>query len=134
MPKTGYTVQPGITIPSNAISISINGNGQVYALSPGNVTPQLLGQIQTTTFMNSSGLRAIEDSLFLETQASGSSDTGAPGTGLRGLIKQGWREGSNVNAVEEMTDLIKIEKVYEMLTKVIKTGDQMMDAVTHIKA
>jgi flagellar basal-body rod protein FlgG len=128
MPKTGYTIQPGITLPSNTLKVSINQAGEVYAeTSPGQET--LVGQIQLATFFNPSGLKAMGDSLFVKTNASGQPDTGTPGTNQRGFLKQAYREGSNVNAVEEMTDLIKIEKVYEMLTKAVKTGDAMMNAV-----
>lgn len=125
MPKTGYALQPGITLPSNTMKVSINQAGEVYAeTSPGQET--LVGQLQLATFFNPSGLKAIGDSLFVETKASGAADKGIPGTNRRGHLKQAYREGSNVNAVEEMTDLIKIEKVYEMLTKAVKTGDSMM--------
>ena len=128
MPKTGYTIQPGITLPSNTLKVSINQAGEVYAeTSPGQET--LVGQLQLATFFNPSGLKAMGDSLFVQTNASGQPDTGTPGTSQRGFLKQAYREGSNVNAVEEMTDLIKIEKVYEMLTKAVKTGDAMMNAV-----
>ena len=128
MPKTGYTIQPGITLPSNTLKVSINQAGEVYAeTSPGQET--LVGQLQLATFFNPSGLKAMGDSLFVQTEASGQPDTGTPGTNQRGFLKQAYREGSNVNAVEEMTDLIKIEKVYEMLTKAVKTGDAMMNAV-----
>jgi flagellar basal-body rod protein FlgG len=128
MPKTGYTIQPGITLPSNTLKVSINQIGEVYAeTSPGQET--LVGQLQLATFFNPSGLKAMGDSLFVQTNASGQPDTGTPGTNQRGFLKQAYREGSNVNAVEEMTDLIKIEKVYEMLTKAVKTGDAMMGAV-----
>ncbi len=128
MPKTGYTIQPGITLPSNTMKVSINQAGEVYAeTSPGQET--LVGQLQLATFFNPSGLKAIGDSLFVETKASGQADKGIPGTNRRGYLKQAYREGSNVNAVEEMTDLIIIEKVYEMLTKAVKTGDSMMASV-----
>ena len=127
MPKTGYTVQPGITLPSTTLKVSINQLGEVYAeTSPGVET--LVAQLQLATFYNPSGLKAIGDGLFIQTPASGQPDKGAPGTNLRGYIKEAYREGSNVNAVEEMTDLIKIEKVYEMLTKAVKTGESMMSA------
>ena len=127
MPKTGYTIQPGITLPANTMKVSINQIGEVYAeTAPGQET--LAGQLQLATFYNPSGLKALGDSLFVETTASGQPDKGIPSTNRRGFIKQAYREGSNVNAVEEMTDLIKIEKVYEMLTKAVKTGDSMMGA------
>lgn len=132
MPKTGYPVAPGIALPSNTISVQINEQGQVYVLTPGSETPQMIGQFQMATFFNPSGLKAIGDSMFVETSASGVADVGPPGTNKRGVLKQGWREGSNVNAVEEMTDLIQLEKIYDMLTKVLKTGDAMMSSAAQI--
>ena len=132
MPRTGYTIAPGITLPTNTMAVSINDFGQVYVQIRGQTQEQLVGQLQTATFFNPAGLRAIGDSMFQETTASGTPDTGTPGTNRRGTVKQGWREGSNVNAVEEVTDLIRIEKIYDMLTKVLKTGDAMMDATTKV--
>lgn len=132
MPKTGYTVAPGITLPANTISVSINPFGQVYVQIQGQTAEQLVGQLQMSTFFNPAGLRAIGDSMFAETTASGTADRGTPGTSRRATVKQGWREGSNVNAVEEITDLIKIEKVYDMLTKVLKTGDAMLEASNRV--
>lgn len=134
MPKTGYVIYPGITIPSNTLKITINREGQIYATLAGQTQPQLLGQFQMATFFNPNGLRAIEDSIFLETESSGTPDQGAPGTNKRGTLQQYFKEGSNVNAVKEMTDLIKIEKIYEMLTKVIKAGDAMLGSQNQIRA
>lgn len=132
MPKTGYTIQPGITLPQNTLKVSINQVGEVYAeTSPGQEVH--VGQLQLATFSNPSGLSAIGDSIFVQTNASGTPDVGEPGQNQRGYVKQAYREGSNVNAVEEMTDLIKIEKVYEMLTKAVKTGDEMMKAVNGMR-
>jgi flagellar basal-body rod protein FlgG len=130
MPFNGYPMAPGITIPSNATQISINALGQIYVIPAGSTTEQLIGQLQIATFFNPSGLKAIGDSMFVETSASGTPDTGTPASSRRGRIKQGWREGSNVNAIEEMTDLIRIEKIYDMLTKVLKTGDTMWSLLT----
>jgi len=132
MPKTGYVVAPGIILPTGTTDVSINTQGQVFAKSSGSTTPVLVGQFELSTFFNPSGLKAIGDSMFQETPASGTPDKGAPGTIKRGNIKQGWREGANVNAVEEMTDLIRIEKIYDMLTKILKTGDAMMSSATSI--
>ncbi len=132
MPKTGYPILPVITLPANTTSLSINPLGEVYALVQGQSTEQLIGQIQLATFFNPAGLKAIGDSMFLETSAAGAPDIGVPNTNRRGTIKQTWREGSNVNAVEEITDLIKIEKIYDMLTKVLKTGDAMLQAVNSV--
>lgn len=132
MPKTGYVIAPGITLPTGTTDVSINAQGQVYARVAGSNAQVLVGQFQLATFFNTSGLKAIGDSMFQETPASGAPDVGTPGAGRRGNVKQGWREGANVNAVEEMTDLIKIEKIYDMLTKILKTGDAMMSAATSV--
>jgi flagellar basal-body rod protein FlgG len=129
MPKTGYSILPGITLPTDTMSVSINQFGQVYVeTTPGQ--EQLVGQIEMATFFNPSGLKAIGDSMFVETPASGTPDKGTAGTNRRGTVKQGWREGSNVNSVEEMTSLIQIQRIYEMLVNVVKTGDAMMAATT----
>ncbi len=132
MPKTGYIIAPGIILPTDATEVNINALGQVYVKTATNQVAQLIGQLQLATFFNPSGLKAVGDSIYLETAASGTPDKGAPGSGRRGRIKQGWREGANVNAVEEMTDLIRIEKIYDMLTKILKTGDAMMTAATQV--
>ena len=133
MPKTGYALAPSITIPALAKRVNINPSGQVSVELSGSNTESVVGQIELATFANPSGLRLIGDSMYVETAASGTPTIGAPGTDLRGAIVQGYREGSNVNAVEEITDLIKIEKVYEMLTKVLKTGDAMLEAINRIR-
>lgn len=128
MPKTGYTLASPITIPSNATDVQINASGIVTVKQPGSTALAQIGTLQLSTFINPSGLKAIGDSLYVSTGASGSAATGNPGTEKRGVIKHGYREGSNVNAVEEITDLIKIEKLYDMLTKVLKTGEAMMES------
>jgi flagellar basal-body rod protein FlgG len=132
MPTTGYPVVPGITLPSQTTEVSVNTQGQIYVITAGTSTQQLVGQLELATFFNPSGLKAIGDSMYLETTASGTPDRGAPGSNRRGTVKQGWREGSNVNAIEEMTDLIRIEKIYDMLTKILKTGDAMWSSATQI--
>lgn len=133
MPKTGYPLGSGITIPALAKHITISPSGEVSVNLSDASEPSIVGQIQLATFVNPSGLRLVGDSMYVETPASGAATTGLPGTDLRGVISQGYREGSNVNAVEEITDLIKIEKIYEMLTKVLKSGDAMMEAVNRVK-
>lgn len=132
MPKTGYVVSPGLVLPTGTTEVSINEQGQVYAIVSGSQNQVLVGQFQLATFFNPSGLKAIGDSLYKETSASGTPDVGTASSNKRGKIKQGWREGANVNAVEEMTDLIRIEKIYDMLTKILKTGDAMMTSATSV--
>lgn len=134
LPKTGYPLSPNITVPATAKKVTISPSGQVSIKLSGTSDESVVGQIQLATFINASGLRLIGDSMYVETAASGSPTVGNPGTDLRGVLSQGYREGSNVNAVEEITDLIKIEKIYEMLTKVLKTGDAMMEAINRIRS
>ncbi|MBI1954536.1 MAG: flagellar hook-basal body complex protein [Proteobacteria bacterium] len=128
-PDGGYTISPGIKIPSDATELEINQNGQVYAKLAGQTNLQLVGQLELASFMNPSGLRTLGNGLYAETQASGTPDVGSPGTGKRGMLKSGYREGSNVNSVQEITDLIKIEKGFGFLTKVLNTAESMAEAV-----
>lgn len=130
MPKTGYLVDPAITFPQNTTGVMINETGEVFA-EVDNIQ-QSVGQLELTTFFNSSGLIPLGDGMYRETEASGVADRGLPGTGRRGRIMQGVHEGSNVNAIEETTDLIRIEKIYDLLTKVLKTGDAMFEAGNRI--
>jgi flagellar basal-body rod protein FlgG len=131
MPKSGYKIFPNITLPPETISVAINAFGEIFAETlPG--VEEKVGDVQVATFVNSNGLKAVGDSMFIPTNSSGEAEVGRPGEERRGSVKQGWREGSNVNAVEEITDLIKIEKVYEMLTKVVKTGDAMMESANRM--
>lgn len=130
MPKTGYPVKPDINIPADATAVQVNSVGQVYATVGG--VDQLLGQFSLASFVNPSGLKSMGDSMFVATTASGTANIGTPGTYQFGSIRSGWRESSNVNAVEEITDLIKLEKVYDMLTKVLKTGDAMLEATNRV--
>jgi flagellar basal-body rod protein FlgG len=129
----GYLLTPGITIPQNATAVDINQNGQVFATLTGQTAPSNLGQIQIAGFVNPAGLDSIGDNLFLETEASGSPTTGNPGTDDLGMIQQGSLESSNVNVVEEMTQLITAQRAYEMNSNVISTSDEMLQTVTQIR-
>jgi flagellar basal-body rod protein FlgG len=124
--QQGLVVQPGIAIPQNTISVSINAQGQVNATVAGNATPQTVGQLELTRFPNEAGLNAQGDNLFLETPASGSPQAGVPGTPGYGTIQQGFLETSNVNSVDEITALITAQRACEMNSKVISAADQMM--------
>ncbi|MBF0268494.1 MAG: flagellar basal-body rod protein FlgG [Alphaproteobacteria bacterium] len=129
----GYTVQPGLTIPANAVSVSINASGQVSAKIDGQVAPQVIGQFDLATFANEAGLEAIGDNMFLETPASGQAAVSTPGQLGYGTLLQGFLETSNVNVVAEVTNLISAQRAYEMNSKVIKTSDEMMGSVTQLK-
>jgi flagellar basal-body rod protein FlgG len=124
----GYPLQPNITIPIDATDVAVSSDGMVSIKLAGQTNFQDVGQIQLTRFINPNGLRAMGKNIFLETDGSGSPQTANPGLQGNGLIMQGYREGSNVNSVEEITDLIKIQHAYEQLTKVISTSDAMFDA------
>ena len=128
----GYVVQPSITIPSNAQSISINTQGQVSVLIPGTTTPSVLGQIALTRFINKAGLQAIGDNLFVETPASGTPQDGIPATDGLGDLQQGNLEQANVEAVTEITNLIAAQRAYEMNGKVITAADQMLSTTSNL--
>ncbi|MCF8510055.1 MAG: flagellar basal-body rod protein FlgG [Rhodobacteraceae bacterium] len=129
----GHPVAPGITIPSDARSISINADGEVYAYFAGQVAPQLLGQFNLVGFTNEKGLEAIGSNLFLESPASGPPLEGAPGQDGLGVLRQGYLEESSVDAVREVTELIKAQRGYELNAKVITAADQMLSATTQVR-
>ncbi len=128
----GYTVEPAITIPQNARSISIDGSGQVEVQIDDATSTQQLGQIQLARFVNRAGLEAIGDNLFVETGASGSEQVGSPGSAGYGNLLQQYLEQANVNAVSEISDLIAAQRAYEMNARVIRAADEMMSATASI--
>lgn len=129
----GFQVNPGITIPSDAKSIAINPAGEVYAYFDGQLNPTLLGQFTLATFSNEKGLEASGSNLFVESAASGPPIEGAAGTEGFGSLRQGYLEASSVDAVQEITELIKAQRGYELNAKVITAVDQMMSATTQVK-
>ncbi len=129
----GYTIAPGITIPANAISVTINSSGEVMAKLQGTVTPSNVGQFTLSNFANEAGLEAMGGNLFLETPASGSAVGSVPGAAGFGTILQGFVESSNVNVVQEVTNLITAQRAYEMNSKVIEASDEMMRSLTQMR-
>jgi flagellar basal-body rod protein FlgG len=129
----GYSVGPGLTVPANTSSVTINKSGEVLAKVAGQVTPQNVGQFAMSNFANESGLENLGDNLMLETPASGTPVQGVPGTSGFGTILQGFLETSNVNVVQEVTNLITAQRAFEMNSRVIETSDQMMQTVTQIR-
>ncbi len=129
----GYVVQPGITVPTDAVSVTINANGQVWVNIDGQVAPQQVGQIELSTFANVAGLESIGDNLLLETAASGSATAGTPGASGFGTVEQGLLEASNVNVVAEITNLITAQRAYEMNSKVIQAADEMLSSVSQLR-
>ncbi|MGL6209762.1 MAG: flagellar basal-body rod protein FlgG [Paracoccaceae bacterium] len=129
----GHAVAPGVTVPSDARSISINADGEVYAYFIDQVAPQLLGQFSLVGFSNEKGLEATGSNLFLETAASGPALVGTPGLDGLGTLRQGYLEDSSVDAVREVTELIKAQRGYELNAKVITAADQMLSATTQVR-
>lgn len=129
----GHPVAPGVTIPSDARSVSINANGEVYAYFDGQVEPQQLGQLNLVGFTNEKGLEAIGSNLFLESPASGPPMVGTAGQDGLGMLRQGYLEESSVDAVREVTELIKAQRGYELNAKVITAADQMLSATTQVR-
>jgi flagellar basal-body rod protein FlgG len=129
----GDVVAPGITIPANATSVTINGSGQVQVSLSGQAAPSTVGTIQLAVFPNEAGLEAQGDNLFLQSAASGNPVTGTPASPGFGSVMQGFVETSNVNVVSEITNLITAQRAYEMNSRVITTGDQMMSTLTNLR-
>ncbi|QYK41578.1 MAG: flagellar basal-body rod protein FlgG [Paracoccaceae bacterium] len=129
----GHQLSPGITIPPEARSLSINAAGEVWAYFADRVEPESLGQITLVGFANDKGLEAIGSNLYLESPASGPPATGTPGVDGLGTLRQGYLEESSVDAVREVTELIKAQRGYELNAKVITAADQMLSATTQVR-
>ncbi len=127
----GYPVQPNISIPSNAISVTISKDGIVSASMP-DAPPQQLGTIELANFQNPGGLEARGGNIFVSTSASGDPITGAPGTDGIGTVQQGFLEESNVSVVEEMVNMILGQRAYEASSRVIKAADEMLQQVNQL--
>ena len=122
----GLPLSAGISIPPGALEVTVNNSGQVLASFEGQAQPQNLGQINLVRFPNEGGLKAIGDSLFQETTSSGAPLVGVAGSPGFGTILQGFLETSNVNPVEEIANMVKAMRAYELSSKVVQTADQMM--------
>ncbi len=129
----GFTVEPGITIPPDAIDVTINESGEVLVTIDGQITPTNVGQLELATFPNDGGLEAIGDTMFIETPASGTANTGSPATAGFGSMLQGFLETSNVNIVAEITNLITAQRAYELNSRVIQASDEMMSTLTNLR-
>ncbi len=122
----GLPLIPQITIPANATALTIGEDGTVSATINGQATASVLGQLTLTSFINPTGLLAMGENLFQETASSGTPTEGKPGDAQFGKLKQGNLEGSNVQVVEEMVDMIAAQRTYEMNTKVLTAADNML--------
>jgi flagellar basal-body rod protein FlgG len=131
--QRGELVEPRITVPQNATSVTISADGNVTAAVPGEVRPQELGQLELVTFVNPAGLEAIGGNMYVETTASGVPTISRPGENGTGAVTQGFLESSNVKAVEEMVSMISTQRSYELNSKVIQTADQMLQRLTNLR-
>ena len=126
----GFLVEPAITLPADVTSFTIGNDGAVTVTTAGGgTTPQQIGTLELANFVNPQGLQAIGQNLFIETAASGAAAVATPGTEGTGILKQGVLETSNVNAVEELVNMIQTQRAYEINSKVISTADQMLQFV-----
>jgi flagellar basal-body rod protein FlgG len=129
----GYPVQPGITVPQDAVDVSISKTGQVQVKTAGAPEMQTVGQLQLATFVNEAGLEAQGGNLFLETASSGQANVASPGDPGLGTLQQGFVEASNVNPVAEITALITAQRAYEMNSRVVKTADEMLSTTSQLR-
>ncbi len=130
--SSGMPLQPAITIPANALSITIGQDGIVTTTTQGSATPTTVGTIQLATFINPAGLSSQGQNLYIETASSGTPQTGTAGTNGIGQINQGYIETSNVNVVEELVNMIQTQRAYEINSKAITTSDQMLQRLTQM--
>ena len=129
--SSGFLLQPAITIPSNAQSITIGADGVVSVMEPGNTAPTQVGTIQLADFVNAAGLQPLGQNLFQETVASGAPQLSNPGINGVGSVMQSALETSNVNVVEEMVNMIETQRAYEINSKAISTNDQMLQYINN---
>ena len=130
--SSGFAVQPAITIPANAESMSIGRDGTVSITQAGSAQTTQVGTLQLSTFINPAGLLAKGENLYTETAASGTPNTNAPGSNGAGLLSQGYVETSNVNVVEELVNMIQTQRAYEINSKAITTSDQMLQKLSQM--
>ncbi|WP_424195989.1 flagellar basal-body rod protein FlgG [Ampullimonas aquatilis] len=130
--SNGHPIQPAITLPANATSVSIANDGTITVTQPGSTAAVTVGQLQLANFVNPAGLQALGQNLYAETPSSGTPATNVPGVNGAGTISQGYVETSNVSVVEELVSLIQAQRAYEINSKAITTSDQMLQKLTQL--
>ena len=130
--SSGYVLQPPITVPSNALTMTVGRDGTVSVTTPGTAAPTQIGSIQLSNFVNPAGLESLGENLYSETGSSGTAQTSTPGTNGVGVLMQGYVETSNVNVVEEMVNMIQTQRAYEINSKAITTSDQMLAKISQL--
>lgn len=127
----GYTVQPAITVPGDAVSLTIANDGTVSVTMAGDANSTQVGSLQLANFVNPTGLQAVGQNLLQETTSSGSPQVSNPGLNGLGTVRQGFTESSNVNVVEELVNMIETQRAYEMNSRAVSTSDQMLQYVSN---
>jgi len=130
--SSGYVVQPAITIPANAQSITIGRDGTVSVTQPGSANAVQVGSLQLANFVNVAGLQSMGENIYVETASSGTASTSTPGANGAGVLNQGYVETSNVNVVEELVNMIQTQRAYEINSKAIQTSDQMLQRLAQL--
>jgi flagellar basal-body rod protein FlgG len=130
--SSGYPLQPAITIPANALTITVARDGTVTVAQPGQATPTQVGALQLANFINAAGLQSQGENLYVETAASGTPTTNTAGTNGLGTLSQGYVETSNVNVVEELVNMIQTQRAYEINSKAVQTSDQMLQRLSQL--
>lgn len=130
--SSGFPLSPAVTIPADALTISISIDGIVSVTQPNTTTPTQVGTIQLASFVNAGGLQSTGQNLFVETASSGTPTPNTPGTNGTGVLNQGFTETSNVNVAEELVSMIQTQRAYEMNSKVVTTSDQMLGRLTQM--
>lgn len=130
--SSGFVIQPAISIPAGAQSLTVGRDGTVSVTLQGTVAPTQIGALQVATFINPAGLESKGENLYVETGASGTANTNTPGTNGAGILIQGYVETSNVNVVEELVNMIQTQRAYEINSKAISTSDQMLARLSQL--
>jgi flagellar basal-body rod protein FlgG len=130
--SSGYPLQPAITIPAYALSVTVARDGTVTVTQPGQANPTQVGALQLANFINAAGLQSQGENLYIETAASGTPTTNTPGTNGLGTLSQGYVETSNVNVVEELVNMIQTQRAYEINSKAVQTSDQMLQRLSQL--
>jgi flagellar basal-body rod protein FlgG len=130
--SSGYAIQPAITIPSNALTVTVARDGTVTVTQPGQANPTQVGALQLANFINPPGLQSQGENLYVETASSGTPTNNTPGTNGLGTLSQGYVETSNVNVVEELVNMIQTQRAYEINSKAVQTSDQMLQRLSQL--
>ena len=129
----GFLMEPEITIPTDAMAVSIGTDGTISVLQPGQTAPTNVGTVELARFVNPAGLQSMGRNLYIQTAASGDPITGTPGLDGYGTIAQGYLEMSNVSVVDEMVNMITAQRAYEINSKAIQAADDMLQAANNLK-